>query len=266
MGNFRIGLNLVTLRDGREAGRLGENLDRVSSAGFQGVGLWVSTIEQWLEAGRTVEQLAGEVQARGLEVHELCFTRVLDDDGRVADASEVFGWARTLGAPAMITIYNSGQADRPQAQSDWSAFVRNIEKTGVAAAFEFIGPAPQYNSPLRAWEVIQAGPELGTMVFDTFHFWRGGGDLSQIGQVPAGRVSLVHLNDCNDVPRDQAADADRTYPGEGVMPLPDMLGALIAAGFAGPFSVEIFGAVQEQDPDEVAAQAYRSAASLLAAL
>ena len=266
MESLRIGLNLVTIRNGKEAKCLLENLDRVQRVGFQGVGLWASTIESWLGPGRSIDQLAEEVSSRGLEVHELCFVSVLDKDGNVIDASRTFELARALGAGAVISIYGARQATVDQARLDWARFVGKIDSAGVPAAFEFLGFSPPFNSPLRAWEVIQAGPELGTMVFDTFHFWRGGGELSQIGQVPSERISLVHLNDVNDVPRERAADSDRTFPGRGVMPLAETLGLLLENGFAGPFSVEIFGQVQQQDPDDVCARAYEAAAAVLSAL
>ena len=85
-------------------------------------------------------------------------------------------------------------------------------------------------------------------------------------QVPAERIALVHLNDAKDVPREQAKDSDRTYPGQGVIPLEEMLGKLVANGYAGAVSVEIFGDCQEGDPDEVARRAYESASALIAAL
>lgn len=261
-----VGMNLVTLKNGRDAAVLPENLDRLSRAGFQGVGLWTQTIAEWLSQGHTMAQLADETGSRGLKVDELCFVSVLDEAGNVADRTQQFEWAAELGCPAVISICGKPDTPLEKARADWAAFVEKIEETGVSPAFEFIGPWPHYNSPLEAWQVIQSGPELGKMVFDTFHFWRGGCDLTQIERVPGGRVGLIHLNDVKDVPREKAVDKDRTYPGEGVMPLNKILSGLLENGFRGPFSVEIFGEVQEQDPDAVSLHAYQSAAKVIGAL
>jgi 4-hydroxyphenylpyruvate dioxygenase len=127
-------------------------------------------------------------------------------------------------------------------------------------------PWDRYCSPGEAWDVIKDGPALGAMVFDTFHFWRGGGEMAQLDVVPAGRIALVHLNDVNDVPREQAADSDRTYPGEGTMNVAAIAGALVDSGFAGPFSIEIFGPVQQQDPSEVSRHAAAAARRLIDSL
>jgi sugar phosphate isomerase/epimerase len=266
MADNRIGMNLVTVKNGQDAGVLPENLDRLSRAGFRGVGIWVSTVTQWKESGRSVSDLAKELEDRNLAVDELCFVGVLNADGTVADRRREFEWASELGAPAVISIIGDPSAPIEKVRDDWGEYVRRVEDIGVAAAFEFIGPWPQYNSPARAWEAIKAGPELGTMVFDTFHFWRGGCDLTEIEQVPGQRVSLVHLNDAKDMPREEANDSDRTYPGRGVIPLREILSGLRRAGFTGPLSMEIFGEVQEMDPDEVCADAYEAARGLLAGL
>ena len=266
MAENRIGMNLVTVKNGQDAGALLENLDRVSQAGFQSVGIWVSTVAKWRESGRSVSDLAKEVEGRNLAVDELCFVGVSNADGSVGDRRREFEWASELGAPAVISIIGDPDAPLDKVREDWGEFVRKVEDIGVAAAFEFIGPWAQYNSPAQAWKVIQAGPDLGTMVFNTFHFWRGGCNLTEIDEVPGQRISLVHLNDVKDVPREQAKDSDRTYPGQGVIPLREILGRMLRNGFTGPLSVEIFGDVQQQDPDEVCVHACQAAKEVVAGL
>lgn len=262
MVHKRIGLNLVTLQGGREAGRLPENLDRAGEAGFDGVGLWVQTLKDWLAQGRSMDALRRETEARKLKVNEICYVTVPESSQNLDEQRRVFQWARELGAGCVVSIYSTPQNGLALARRDWERFMREVEEFSVPAAFEFIGSWSQYNSPLTALRVVEA-MELGKLVFDTFHFWRGGGDLTEVPRVPADRISLVHLNDVNDVPRQKARDADRTYPGDGVMPLADICGALVRNGFAGPFSVEIFGEAQQDDPDRVCGRAYRAAAQLV---
>jgi 2-keto-myo-inositol isomerase len=259
-----IALNMVTLRGGVDAARVETNLDYAADAGFDGVGLWVDTIRGWLGVGRDIDDLGRAVEQRNLAIDEICFVAVLDDDGAVADQTRVFQWAKQLGCPRVVCLYPRPENPLEKVRDDWAGFVGKIEHLGVCPAFEFIGPWENYNSPLAAWDVIRAGPGIGSMVFDTFHFWRGGGDLGQLESFPLDRISHVHLNDVKDAPREKAGDADRTYPGEGVIPLVDILRKLSANGFSGPLSVEIFGEVQKQDPGEVARRAYHSAAKTLA--
>jgi len=259
----RIGLNLVTLRDGRSAAALPAHLDRLQRAGFRGVGLWVQTLQEWLDGGRTPADLKAALDAHGLVADEICAVVYPAPAGKEAALRRVFDWAAEIGCARVVSLYAAKDNPIEEARRDWASFVEGIEDTGVSPAFEFIGPWPRYCTPAEAWEVVRDGPELGKIVFDTFHFWRGGGDLAALAEIPGERIGLVHLNDVKDVPREQARDADRTYPGEGVIPLEAALRRLVERGFGGPVSVEIFGEVQQQDPEDVAARAYRSAAAVL---
>jgi 2-keto-myo-inositol isomerase len=75
---------------------------------------------------------------------------------------------------------------------------------------------------------------------------------------------VVHLNDAEDLPKPQLTDAHRLYPGEGVVPVVPILGALRERGFDGVASVEIFRpAYWKQDPHVVAATAHASAMNVL---
>jgi 2-keto-myo-inositol isomerase len=258
-----IGINLVTLKDGNDADKILENLDYVSEAGFKGVGLWLSMLSQWKKTGRSIGDLNKEIRNRNLKVYEICYVPILDDNGNLMDHRMAFEIAKELDAPQVISLYTDFDATIDKARKDWEAFVKTVEDIGVKAAFEFIGMWKKYNTPLEAWEIIRNSSEIGTIVFDTFHFWRGGGAFDQIDEIPCGRVSLVHLNDVKNVPREKAEDIDRTYPGEGIIPLKDTINRLLANGFTGLFSVEIFGEVQKRDPQEVCQHAFKSADRLI---
>jgi sugar phosphate isomerase/epimerase len=54
-------------------------------------------------------------------------------------------------------------------------------------------------------------------------------------------MHCFHLNDYPATPpRETIRDADRVYPGDGVAPLPAMLKSLLATGFRGFLSLELF--------------------------
>ncbi len=84
-----------------------------------------------------------------------------------------------------------------------------------------------------------ARPNVG-LVLDTFHFFAGGSALASIREVDPRWIFMVHINDAERAPRRSMHDALRLYPGKGIIPLEAILRGLIAAGYAGKFSVEIF--------------------------
>lgn len=78
-------------------------------------------------------------------------------------------------------------------------------------------------------------PNLGIM-FDTWHLWDTPDVLDHIARWARQFVG-VHVNDWRDPTRSWA---DRALPGDGVMDLPALLGALDKGGFAGWYDMEIF--------------------------
>ena len=79
------------------------------------------------------------------------------------------------------------------------------------------------------------------LLLDVYHLYKGGSDFHNIGLVPAAKMFCLHMNDYPAAPpRDQIADADRVYPGDGVAPLDQILQTLVLGGFRGTLSLELF--------------------------
>jgi sugar phosphate isomerase/epimerase len=74
------------------------------------------------------------------------------------------------------------------------------------------------------------------MLFDTWHLWDTPSVLEDIRRYTS-RFAGVHVNDWREPTRSWA---DRLPPGEGVMDLPTIFGALDAAGYDGWYDLEIF--------------------------
>jgi sugar phosphate isomerase/epimerase len=81
-----------------------------------------------------------------------------------------------------------------------------------------------------------------TVILDPFHLWRGGSGFGRIKSVPTGLVGICHFNDApaDAPPRFEQLDKDRVYPGDGCLPLVQMLRDLAANGYDGPVSLELF--------------------------
>jgi 2-keto-myo-inositol isomerase len=129
---------------------------------------------------------------------------------------------------------------------------------GISVAFEFMGfPWAAIRDVAGAWAVVQETnrPNLGIIV-DTSHFYAGSSTLESIKQVDPKRLVVLHINDVEDVPKPDITDGHRLYPGEGVIPLQDILGAVRATGWDGVLSVELFREEYwRQDPLAVAREA-----------
>lgn len=137
---------------------------------------------------------------------------------------------------------------------------------GVRLALEFLGFADcSVNSLAQCARIVgaTARPNVG-LVLDTFHFHAGGSSLASIQTVDPRKIFMVHLNDVERAPRGKLHDALRLFPGEGVLPLSRILGALRRVGYAGGYSVEIFRPQYwRRPPLQVARQAHGAARAAL---
>jgi len=259
----QLGLNLITLKGKPGDGSLEERLRIAAKAGFAGVGLWMKDLEWWEREKGKLTKLRQAIDDLGLKVSEVCAVNVCDDTGKVVPRLKEFDRAAAVGAGCMICLYNNRQAPLKTARDQWAEFLDPLAGCDVRAAFEFVGAWDTYNTLDHALDVVLNGPPLGGIVVDTFHFWRGHSDIATLAHLTANQLLLVHLNDAKNVERAKATDKDRTYPGQGVMPLTHMLASIASTGFEGMYDVEIFGDCQEQDRATVATTCFETGTKAL---
>ena len=96
-----------------------------------------------------------------------------------------------------------------------------------------------------ALDLIEEAGEPIAVMFDTWHLWDTP-DLLEHVRANARRVAAVHVNDWR---TDTRSWDDRTLPGEGVIDLPGILGALEQGGYDGWYDLEIFSS--ETYPDSL---------------
>jgi sugar phosphate isomerase/epimerase len=97
-----------------------------------------------------------------------------------------------------------------------------------------------------------AHPNVRPML-DCYHFWSGLSKSEDLESIRDGEIVHVHFQDVPDIPREILDNNTREVPGEGISPLPRILRALAAKGYAGPLSVELFyPKYQQMDPYEMA--------------
>jgi 2-keto-myo-inositol isomerase len=97
-------------------------------------------------------------------------------------------------------------------------------------------------------------PRVG-LVIDAFHFYAGGSRVEDLDGLAGDRLCIVHLDDAE--PGDPATltDAQRLWPGEGVIPLRPLLQRIEQIGYRGAYSLELFRPEYwVMDPAEVARQ------------
>lgn len=118
------------------------------------------------------------------------------------------------------------------------------EGYGVKLAFEPIGDLRWCCRSLRqGLEIVQAvNRDSVGLVVDCINFYLHdkAADVDFISKVPLEKVFVFHINDCDDLPLGILDHKDRIMPGQGVIPIQDIVDRLKGIGFTGPASLELF--------------------------
>jgi 2-keto-myo-inositol isomerase len=248
---------------------LPEDIEAASAAGFRGLEIWAAKMDAYLEtdsvhALKALFEKAGLLPASINSIEFITFRPLEEYQEIKTRCQELCELAQALGCDKIVVV----PSPTPEGVG-WSEIkdesVRVLrELSGVAApygiklAFEFLGFGWCSVRTLgQCWEIVQETDLANTgLVIDTCHFYAGGSELRTIEKVDPHKIFIFHINDVEERPLDTIEDAHRLLPGEGVIPLDDILARLKQIGFDGLCSIELFRPEYwERDPAELAAAA-----------
>ena len=114
--------------------------------------------------------------------------------------------------------------------------------SGVRPMLEIWGFSANLRTLADALAVAAAsGVDQPAILADVYHLVRGSSPLSGLSLLGGQAAPVFHMNDVPaGVASDRMTDAQRVVPGDGCAPLEGMLARLLANGFAGHLSVELF--------------------------
>lgn len=247
---FGYCLNTSTIR---ECGLdLLQEIEVAAQVGYQGIELWVSEIEAYLQGGGTLIELGHLLKRRGLEVPNLIafFQWAHPDEGARARALEeargVAAMARELACPC-VAAPPSGISDRTDIPlSHIAECYRDLlelgREVGVKPLLEFWGHSRVLYSLDESVEILSLVDDSdATILADVFHMAKGGSDFGLLDQLDGAQLGLFHLNDYPGSPDiTQLTDRERLYPGDGAAPYAAIMTTLRKIGYTGVLSLELF--------------------------
>ena len=174
-----------------------------------------------------------------------------------AEARRRMQQAAAVGAPNIVAspVPDSSHLDIPLAAARYRELLEEGEAFGVRPAMEFLGFQGNVFQLEQAVAIVeQADHPKGCLVLDPFHLHRGGSGFGGLKRLSSVAVAVCHFNDApSSPPQFEQTDADRVYPGEGVLPLKAFIRDLNAIGYESTLSLELFNPdYWKQDLKEVA--------------
>ncbi len=246
------------------------DLRAAHAAGFDFLEIWAAKLRAFLKTNSAAD-LRKLFDESGLEplsinsIEHITFRSPADYAGIKAQCDELSSLAAVLRCPYIVVVPGRLPAQAPSLEEIIDESVRVLTDLsaiaahhGVALAFEFLGQKDCSVQTLElADEIVKrvGHPEVG-LVIDSFHFYAGGSTIDMIESLAPESLFIFHINDAEDLPRDQLQDSHRLLPGLGILPLVEMLESFKRIGYDRVASVEIFRPEYwELDPFELARDA-----------
>jgi 4-hydroxyphenylpyruvate dioxygenase len=170
-----------------------------------------------------------------------------------------------LGATTLLVCSNvSGLAldDDALAAAQLRQLAELAHDRGVRVAYEALAWGRHVDDYRRAYDIVAAAdhPHLG-LCLDSFHILSRGHDPAGIRQIPWEKIFFVQLADAPYLVMDvlQWSRHHRCFPGQGGFDLPGFVAHVLAAGYRGPLSLEVFSDIfRRAEPGHTATDAMRS--------
>jgi 4-hydroxyphenylpyruvate dioxygenase len=231
------------------SGTLPEKLEAAAAARFDGVEIFENDLVYFDGSPRQVRQMAADL---GLDI--LLFQPFRDFEGAPRDrlqrnldrAERKFDLMADLGAPAMLVCSNVAAdaiADEAVLAEDLRQLAERAARRGLKIGYEALAWGRHVRSWHQAWRIVQRAdhPSLG-LILDSFHTLSIKDDLTGLDQVPPDRITFVQIADAPIMAMDvlEWSRHYRCFPGQGGFDLASFLAPIVAGGYRGPISLEIF--------------------------
>jgi 4-hydroxyphenylpyruvate dioxygenase len=231
------------------SGSLDEKLRAIAAAGFDAVEIFENDLLSFNGSPRDVGQLCRDL---GLAI--CAFQPFRDFEGmpepqrtrnfaRVARKFDLMAELQTdlLLVCSNISPASLGGIDR--AAADFHALGELAASHGMRVGFEALAWGRHVNDYRDAWEIVRrAGHASIGIILDSFHALAPGFPVTAIHSIPADRIFLVQLADAPRLGLDVLSWSRhfRCFPGQGDLPVKAFMEAVLATGYDGTWSLEIF--------------------------
>ena len=242
------------------SGSLLDKLEAAASAGFDGVEIFENDLLTFDGTPAEVRQQCEELGLAITLFQPFRDFEAMPDPQRKRNldrAERKFDTMAALGTDLLLVCSNVQAAainDPVRASADLHEMAERAAQRGLRLCYEALAWGQHVNRWHQAWDIVRQAdhPALG-LCLDSFHTLALGDDLASLaGQVPPEKIFFLQLADAPKLSMDALSWSrhHRLFPGQGELPVARFLQDLLATGWSGTLSLEVFN-------DEFRAAPYR---------
>ena len=248
-----------------------EQVEIAKRAGYDGIEIWLRDVDKFEKEGGKRSDLQKHIADSGLVVESaIAFAAwIIDDDEarrRGLEQAKLemqtvvdLGGKRIAAPPAGASNADSPMISLDEAGLRYRELLKVGAQVGCVPQIEVWGFSKNLSKLSQVLYVAAASQHPDACILpDIYHLYKGGSEFEDIKFLAGNKIQVFHLNDYPDISRDKINDSDRVYPGDGIAPVTEVLKRVMATGFNGVMSLELFNRKYwEQDPNAVAAEGLR---------
>jgi len=231
------------------SGNLEEKIDAIAAAGFDGIEIFE---QDFISDARSPREIGERIRAAGL--HPLLFQPFRDFEWlpgslrqKAFDRAErKFDLMQELGTELVLvcsSVHPEALGGIDRAAADFAELGERAANRGLRVGYEALAWGRHVNDHRDAWEIVRRAdhPNIG-LILDSFHTLARKIDPDTIRRIPGDKIFFVQLADAPKIEMDLLywSRHFRNMPGEGDLDVPGFLRAVMATGYSGPISLEIF--------------------------
>jgi 4-hydroxyphenylpyruvate dioxygenase len=261
------------------SGTLEDKLNAAAGAGFAGVEIFENDL---IASPWSPERVRNHCAELGLSIDLYQPFRDFEAVGPEAfqcnlrRAERKFDVMQRLGADTVLvcsSVSPEAVDDDDLAAEQLHTLAACAVERGFRIAYEALAWGRHVDTWEHSWEIVRRGdhPALG-LCLDSFHVLSRSSDadgIAGIADIPGEKLFFLQLADAPHLDMDvlQWSRHHRLFPGQGSFDLATFVDHVLATGYRGPLSLEVFNDVYRQSaPDRAAVDAKRSLIALEEAL
>ncbi len=255
------------------SGSLPDKLKAIAAAGFDGIEIFeqdfIAHDGSPADVGRMVRDMGLEITLfqpfRDFEgLPEAMRTKAFDRAERKFDLMEELGTDLVL---VCSSVHPKALGGIDRAAADFNELGDRAAKRGLRVGFEALAWGTHVNDHRDAWEIVRRADHCNVgLILDSFHTLGRKIDPDTIRRIPGDKIFFVQLADAPLIEMDLLywSRHFRNMPGEGDLAVTDFMRAVMATGYNGPISLEIFNdQFRGGSSNTIAKDGYRSLVALM---
>ena len=255
------------------SGNLREKLEAIAAAGFDGIEIFE---QDFLAHDGSPKEVGAMVRDHGLEI--MLFQPFRDFEtlpepfrGKAFDRAErKFDVMQELGTDLVLicsSVHPKALGGIDRAADDLAELGERAAKRDLRIGYEALAWGRHVNDHRDAWEIVRRADHSNVgLIVDSFHTLGRKLDPNSLRSVPGDKIFFVQLADAPAIEMDLLywSRHFRNMPGEGDLDVTGFMQAVMATGYSGPISLEIFNDMfRGGNTRQLARDGYRSLIDLM---